>query len=138
MEACREESFRNQVRGSRSLGHCGCCRRLAQGTSACVSTGSPTWQVVEPLRVLGVGAVANKLAPAVARETGTSWEKGEEVGPEDKLSGPQQYSWTILGCEKLGSKSQTSERLRWNVGPNFARKHGIWSLSPGQRATGAF
>ena len=36
-------------------------------------TGSPTWQVVEPLRVLGVGAVANKLAPAVARETGTSW-----------------------------------------------------------------
>lgn len=37
------------------------------------------WQVVEPLGVLGVGAVASKLAPAVARETGTTWEKGEEV-----------------------------------------------------------
>ena len=37
------------------------------------------WQVVEPLGILGVGAVASKLAPAVARETGTTWEKGEEV-----------------------------------------------------------
>ena len=52
---------------------------------------------MEPLGVLEVGGVANKTAPAVTRETGTGGEKGEEVGPEDKLSGPQEYSWTILG-----------------------------------------
>ena len=45
----------------------------------------------------GGGGVANKTAPAVTRETRTGGEKGEEVGPEDKLSGPREYSWTILG-----------------------------------------
>lgn len=70
------------MRGSRSLGALWVLQTAGRENLS-ICTGSPTWQVVEPLGALGVGRVANKTAPAVTRETGRSWEKGEEVGPED-------------------------------------------------------
>lgn len=48
--------------------------------------------------------MANQTAAAVTRETGRSWEKGEEVGPEDNCLVHRNIPGPFSG-EKLGSKN---------------------------------
>lgn len=52
------------------------------------------------------------------------------VGMRGHGLGQRNIPLEALGWKKLGSKGQTSERWRRDVGPDFAGEPEMWALSP--------